>query len=84
MERVNSPWSWVTTALMLSLTLGLSPFFPEPHVWGKLKWVWGGAKGMGWVDWFDLLMHGTPWVLLLGTLVYALFHRRKMTTKRSR
>ncbi|WP_340170385.1 hypothetical protein [Lacinutrix sp.] len=32
--------------LLLCLTLGLAPFFPEPHLWGKLKWILGGAKSM--------------------------------------
>ncbi|MEQ8553701.1 MAG: hypothetical protein RIC06_03300 [Cyclobacteriaceae bacterium] len=52
-------------AVILSLTLGLAPFSPEPHLWGKLKWVWGGAVGMQAVDYFDLIMHGAPWVFLL-------------------
>lgn len=43
-------------------TLGLAPFRPEPHVWGKLRWVMGGADGMGARDWFDLALHGAPWV----------------------
>ncbi|MCG8573932.1 MAG: hypothetical protein MI810_03515 [Flavobacteriales bacterium] len=47
------------------LTLGLAPFTPEPHVWGKLKWVMGGAVGMKFMDWFDLVMHGTPFILLM-------------------
>ena len=51
--------------LLASLTLGLAPFSPEPHVWGKIKWVAGGAHGMQSMDWFDLLLHGLPWVLLL-------------------
>lgn len=51
--------------LIASLTLGLAPFFPEPHLWGKLKWVFGGAHGMGLADWFDLIMHGFPWVMLI-------------------
>lgn len=46
-------------------TLGLAPFTPEPHVWGKLRWVLGGARGMGPVDWFDLVMHASPWIWLL-------------------
>lgn len=50
--------------LLLCLTLGLAPFFPEPHLWGKLKWVAGGAVGMGPMDWFDLLFHGFPFLLL--------------------
>ena len=50
---------------MLCLTLGLAPFFPEPHIWGKLKWLAGGATWMGPMDWFDVVLHGLPWVLLL-------------------
>ncbi|MDP4686494.1 MAG: hypothetical protein NWR97_03730, partial [Salibacteraceae bacterium] len=49
---------------MASFTLGLAPFVPEPHIWGKLKWIAGGAVGMGPMDWFDVLLHGTPWILL--------------------
>ncbi len=55
----------IPNALILSLTLGLAPFFPEPHIWGKLKWIAGGAKGMKGMDWFDVVLHGTPWVLLI-------------------
>lgn len=55
--------------LILSLTLGLAPFFPEPHLYGKIKWVLGGAKGMTMVDWFDLFMHGVPWLILFVSLL---------------
>ncbi len=58
-------WNDVKTVLLLCLTLGLAPFFPEPHLWGKLRWLLGGAVGMQPVDWLDLFMHGFPWVLLL-------------------
>ncbi len=54
--------------LVFSLTLGLAPFTPEPHVVGKLRWVAGGADGMALMDWFDLAMHGAPWVWLLGAI----------------
>ncbi|WP_342663114.1 hypothetical protein [Rudanella lutea] len=39
---------------------------PEPHLLGKLRWVLGGAVGMQLVDWGDLLMHGAPWLGLIG------------------
>ena len=52
-------------ALIASLTLGLAPFVPEPHIVGKVRWVLGGAKGMGVVDWFDLVLHGAPWLWLM-------------------
>ncbi|GEQ87240.1 hypothetical protein ULMS_27480 [Patiriisocius marinistellae] len=51
--------------LLLCLTLGLAPFFPEPHIWGKLKWIAGGAEGMVLKDWFDVLLHGAPFILLI-------------------
>lgn len=54
--------------LVVSLTLGLAPFVPEPHVVGKLRWLMGGAVGMQSVDWFDLVQHGFPFVLLFRAL----------------
>lgn len=51
--------------LVLCLTLGLAPFSPEPHLVGKIRWVLGGAEGMTGLDWFDLVLHGAPFVLLL-------------------
>lgn len=55
--------------IVLCLTLGLAPYFPEPHIWGKIRWVWGGATGMQFLDWFDLVLHGFPWVLLFRLLI---------------
>lgn len=55
--------------LVLCLTLGLAPFIPEPHIWGKLKWIRGGAVGMGVMDWFDFVLHGFPWALLLRLVI---------------
>ena len=54
--------------LMASLTLGLAPMFPEPHIWEKLKWIAGGEKTLALIDWFDVLMHGAPWVWLIYTV----------------
>ncbi len=51
--------------LLLCLTLGLAPYIPEPHFLGKLRWVTGGAHGMQLMDWFDLLLHGFPFILLI-------------------
>jgi len=56
--------SW-GSLLLLSLTLGLAPFIPEPHIFGKIQWVLGGAVGMQMMDWLDLLMHGSPWLLFI-------------------
>lgn len=63
--------------LMASLTLGLATFFPEPHLWGKLKWIagggaFGGEHPMQFMDWFDVALHGSPWVMLLISLGFKL------------
>ncbi|WP_370480235.1 hypothetical protein [Tamlana flava] len=55
--------------ILLCLTLGLAPFFPEPHIWGKIRWIAGGAKGMQLIDWFDIVLHGFPFVLLIMAIV---------------
>lgn len=61
--------------LVIALTLGLAPFTPEPHVWEKIKWILSGADGMRPIDWFDFLMHGTPWVMLAISLFLKLNKR---------
>jgi hypothetical protein len=63
--------------LFFCLLLGLAPFFPEPHLWGKIRWVAGGTVGMGPMDWADLLWHGAPWILLIRLGVLAVQKRRK-------
>jgi hypothetical protein len=64
-----------------AFTIGLAPFFPEPHVWGKLKWVLGGAVGMQPMDWFDLIMHGTPWLLVIAWLIYYFYNLLNNSSK---
>jgi hypothetical protein len=59
----------ILIALIATLTLGLAPFTPEPHLFGKVRWVLGGAVGMKPMDWFDLVMHGAPWVWLLVEII---------------
>ena len=57
--------------IVLCLTLGLAPFQPEPHIWEKLKMLMSGDL-VKVIDIFDLIMHGTPWVLLIARLVLTL------------
>ncbi|MBT8221247.1 MAG: rhodanese-like domain-containing protein [Bacteroidia bacterium] len=63
-------------ALIASLTLGLAPFVPEPHIVGKIRWIAGGAHGMQMIDYLDLIMHGLPWILLIIFLVKFIKHGR--------
>jgi hypothetical protein len=67
-------WRFV---IILTLVLGLAPFVPEPHIWGKIKWIAGGAKGMGPLDWFDFVYHGIPWALLIRLIVLQLTGKMK-------
>lgn len=64
-------------SLLLSLTLGLTPFFPQPHIIGKIKWIWGGGVGMSAMDVADLIMHGSPWIYLIFTLSSIGYHASK-------
>ncbi len=64
--KLLNDWKLV---ILLCLTLGLAPFFPEPHLWGKLKWIVGGANNMQLIDWFDATMHGFPFLLLIRLII---------------
>lgn len=66
----NVPWS---LAILLSLTLGLAPFTP-PHLFEKLALLARGELSRA-IDWFDLFLHGAPWVLLLAKSLVALARR---------
>lgn len=70
----------ILLALIASLTLGLAPFKPEPHIWGKLKWIAGGADGMELMDYWDTFIHGAPWVALILFLFLFLIRNFKKTT----
>ncbi len=54
------PWSIV---ILACLTLGLAPFAP-PHIWEKLQMLAQGRLVRP-IDWFDLVFHAAPWILLL-------------------
>jgi hypothetical protein len=64
-KRRKSLKQRLTLAIIASFTLGLAPFLPEPHLFGKWRWLLGGAKGMKAMDWFDLLLHTAPWAFLI-------------------
>ncbi len=54
------PWGLV---ILACLTLGLAPFSP-PHLWEKLQMLSKGQLVRP-IDWFDLVLHGTPWAILV-------------------
>ena len=58
LDRIS--WSAI---VILCLTLGLAPFFP-PHLYEKLRMLAHGELTRP-IDWFDLFLHASPWVLLI-------------------
>lgn len=59
------PWVFlIPTAVLFALT----PFRPEPHLWEKLRMLADGQLIRP-VDIFDLFMHGTPLLLVIGKLL---------------
>jgi hypothetical protein len=56
----NLPWM---TVIFACLTLGLAPFTP-PHIVEKLGMLFTGRLSKP-IDWFDLVLHGAPWALLV-------------------
>ena len=70
--KILNDWKLIAIAC---LTLGLAPFFPEPHIFGKLKWLLGGAVGMQPMDWFDVVLHGLPWILLFRVIIIKIFKK---------
>ena len=67
----------IRLAFLLSISLGLAPLLPEPHIWGKIKWIAGGAIGMQPMDYFDVVLHGGPWVILFVLLISKALKRKE-------
>ena len=61
--------------VVAALTLGLAPFIPEPHIWEKLKMLAGGTLKRP-IDIFDLLLHATPWLLLIAKVARMLLRQK--------
>jgi len=62
--------------IVLSLFLGLAPFFPEPHLVEKIRMLMDGSLHKP-LDMFDLILHGTPWVLLVVKLSLMVSRKRQ-------
>jgi hypothetical protein len=62
METMIAKLSW-EAVIFLCLTLGLAPYAP-PHIYEKLRMLFRGQLVRP-IDWFDLLLHAAPWLLLM-------------------
>ena len=63
----------VGVLVIASLTLGLAPFTPEPHLVEKARMLAAGDLVRP-LDWFDLVLHATPWLLLVARLLEHVLH----------
>ena len=53
---------------ILGLALGLAPFYPEPHLWQKLKMLADGTLSRP-IDIFDLIFHAAGPTLLVVKII---------------
>lgn len=60
--------------IILTLLLGLAPFRPEPHLVEKIRLLSQGELQRP-LDIFDLVLHGTPPLLLLLRLTASLVQK---------
>ncbi len=72
-ERETFMMSWLDKIplqmiVLPAVLLALAPFYPEPHLWEKLKMLADGTLSRP-IDIFDLLMHGTPMLILVLKLI---------------
>lgn len=56
----NMDWFLI---IILCLTIGLAPFNP-PHIYEKITMLLNGTLKRA-IDWFDLMLHGLPWIILI-------------------
>ena len=61
--------------LLAAIGLGVAPVFPEPHLLEKIRMLGAGTLSRP-IDIFDLLLHGTPIVLLAVKLARMALARR--------
>ncbi len=66
--KIMNPLIW----LIVCLTLGLAPYLPEPHIVEKLKWIVSDIGPLAMIDWFDVILHGFPWVMLILSIIVKL------------
>ena len=59
-----------TPLVIACLTIGLAPFKP-PHIVEKLQMLFRGQLVRP-LDWFDLFLHGIPWLLLVLKFIFSM------------
>jgi hypothetical protein len=73
LDWIDKNISW-SLAVVACATLGLAPFNP-PHIVEKLGMLSRGELARA-IDWFDLALHGAPWLLLILKAASVLLRRQ--------
>ncbi|HET8799273.1 MAG TPA: RND transporter [Thermoanaerobaculia bacterium] len=63
----NTPWFIL---ILAAAALGLAPFGSEPHLVEKWRMLFSGTLRRP-IDWFDLVLHTFPLVLLAAKAILA-------------
>lgn len=66
----NLDWNII---IIICLTLGLAPFTP-PHIYEKISMLINGTLKRP-IDWFDLFLHGVPWLILIAKIIITVKNR---------
>ena len=66
----NLDWNII---IIICLTLGLAPFTP-PHIYEKITMLINGTLKRP-IDWFDLFLHGIPWLILIAKIIITVKNR---------
>lgn len=74
LDRIPLP-----SLLVFAVLLGLAPFSPEPHLVEKLHMLFRGELSRA-IDIFDLLLHGTPVMLVVLKLIREVLKRGMVKT----
>ena len=64
--------------LPVAIVMALAPFRPEPHLFEKLRMLFGGQLSKP-IDIFDLFMHGAPLLLVAVKLLLGRASSREKT-----
>ena len=66
----NLDWNII---IIICLKLGLAPFTP-PHIYEKISMLLSGTLKRP-IDWFDLFLHGIPWLILIAKIIITVKNR---------
>ena len=65
-----------TYLILVAILMAVLPFGEQPHLWQKLVLLKQGYLHQA-LDWFDLLMHGGPLLVVAGLLIWRVVQKMR-------